>query len=151
MNTENDHQSSGNKHRTRFVVLTAVVIVFVLSWFIINSLKDQSQSPVVDETVDADKEFKDGIHIQTGLKKGEGLTMVIAHCTACHSAEVIIQNRMNEERWNATIKWMQETQNLWDLGENQKVIVNYLVKNYPVINKGRRAKLDDIEWYELED
>ncbi len=57
---------------------------------------------------------------------------------------------MNKERWNATIRWMQETQNLWPLGEKQKIIVDYLVKNYPPIDKGRRANLEEIEWYALE-
>ena len=75
----------------------------------------------------------------------------VNNCTNCHSAKVVTQNRMNTERWNATIKWMQETQNLWDLGGNQEVIVNYLVTNYPPIDKGRRMILTDIEWYELED
>jgi hypothetical protein len=45
---------------------------------------------------------------------------------------------------------MQETQNLWDLGKNQEIIVNYLVKNYPPVAKGRRMALSEIEWYELE-
>ena len=58
---------------------------------------------------------------------------------------------MSAEGWNTTIKWMQETQNLWDLGANQEVIVNYLVKNYPVTHKGRRGRLEDIDWYELTD
>ena len=58
---------------------------------------------------------------------------------------------MNTEGWNTTIKWMQETQNLWDLGGNQEIIVNYLVKNYPPIAKGRRLVLSDIDWYELKD
>lgn len=44
---------------------------------------------------------------------------------------------------------MQETQNLWDLGDNEKVIIDYLVKNYPVESKGRRAPLKDVEWYPL--
>ena len=56
---------------------------------------------------------------------------------------------MSEERWNATIRWMQETQNLWDLGPNQEIIVNYLVTNYPVEDKGRRENLTNIEWYDL--
>ncbi len=56
---------------------------------------------------------------------------------------------MNATRWNATIKWMQETQNLGDLGENQEVIVNYLVTNYPPKEIGRRENLNNIDWYEL--
>jgi hypothetical protein len=58
---------------------------------------------------------------------------------------------MSTERWNATIRWMQETQNLWDLGGNQEIIVNYLVTNYPPKSKGRRLVLSDIQWYELEE
>ena len=94
---------------------------------------------------------ENGIHVRTGLKDGEGLLTVVAHCTACHSAQLIVQNRMDRERWNATIRWMQETQNLWDLGENQEVIVNYLVKNYPPEEKGRRENLKDVQWYKLEE
>ena len=75
---------------------------------------------------------------------------VVNNCTNCHSAKLVTQNRMNAERWNATIKWMQETQNLWELGANQEIIVNYLVANYPAIAKGRRMSLKDIDWYELE-
>jgi hypothetical protein len=56
---------------------------------------------------------------------------------------------MNKERWNATIKWMQETQNLWELGEYQEIIVNYLVKNYPPVETGRRENLKEIEWSQL--
>jgi len=93
----------------------------------------------------------DGIHIRTGLVDDEGLMIVVNNCTNCHSAKLVTQNRMNAERWNSTIKWMQETQNLWDLGKNQEIIVNYLVKNYPPKAKGRRMALSGIEWYELED
>ena len=56
---------------------------------------------------------------------------------------------MGEEQWNATIRWMQKTQGLWPLGDNQKIIVDYLRKNYPPLEKGRRVPLANIEWYEL--
>jgi len=77
--------------------------------------------------------------------------LVVNNCTNCHSAKLVTQNKMSAERWDATIRWMQETQNLWDLGENQKPIVDYLVTNYPPTEKGRRTVLKDIDWYELED
>ena len=57
---------------------------------------------------------------------------------------------MNEERWAATIDWMQETQNLWDLGKNEQIIIDYLVKNYPPKKIGRRQILTGVEWYELD-
>jgi hypothetical protein len=98
---------------------------------------------------DEDK-IEKGIHVRTGLVDADGLMTVVNNCTNCHSAKLVTQNRMNKERWNATIEWMQDTQGLWNLGGNQEIIVNYLVKNYPVIDKGRRENLTNIEWYELE-
>jgi hypothetical protein len=107
---------------------------------------------LVEVPVEVDEDLiENGIHVRTGLVDAEGLMEVVNNCTACHSSKIVIQNRMNAERWNATIKWMQETQNLWDLGANQEIIVNYLVTNYPPKAKGRRMVLTDIEWYELKD
>ena len=83
-------------------------------------------------------------------KRISSVMTVVNNCTNCHSAKLVIQNRMNKERWLATIKWMQETQGLWDLRDNQEIIVNYLVTNYPPIEKGRRENLTNIEWYEIE-
>jgi hypothetical protein len=56
---------------------------------------------------------------------------------------------MSREGWKATIVWMQETQNLWDLGANEELILNYLSKNYAPTDKGRRQNLEITEWYEL--
>lgn len=133
----------------------------LISFFIIIFLSLSSCSKKADDKIKDVKEVKteikdndpdkivNGIHVRTGFKDGEGLMTVVNTCTVCHSSKLVIQNRMNKERWNSTIKWMQETQNLWDLGENQEVIVNYLVKNYPILKKGRRDSLKDIEWYDL--
>ena len=108
----------------------------------------ESEYVVVPEEDDYDK-IENGIHVRTGLLEAEGLTEVVNNCTNCHSAKLVMQNRMNKERWIATIRWMQETQNLWDLGNNEEIIVNYLVTNYPPMKKGRREILTNIEWYEL--
>lgn len=105
---------------------------------------------VVPAEDDYDK-IENGIHVRTGLVDAEGLMTVVNNCTNCHSAQLVIQNRMNEERWISTIRWMQETQNLWDLGKNEEIIVNYLVTNYPPKKKGRREVLTNIDWYVLED
>lgn len=104
----------------------------------------------VAEIIDEDK-IENGIHLRTGFVEDKGLMTVVNNCTNCHSSKLVIQNRMNADRWNATIKWMQETQNLWALGDNQKIIVDYLVKNYPPIEKGRREGLTNIAWYELKE
>ncbi len=98
-----------------------------------------------------DTTIENGIHVSTGLLEAEGLMEVVNNCTNCHSAKLVTQNRMNAERWKTTIDWMQETQNLWDLGKNEDIIINYLVTNYPPEPKGRRAGLSDIEWYDLKE
>lgn len=111
---------------------------------------DPAPAPTIALEAGADG-VENGIHVRTGLIDAEGMSLVISKCTSCHSAKIITQNRMTAERWNATIKWMQETQNLQDLGADQEAIVNYLVTNYPPSrSNGRRRMLTDIEWYELE-
>lgn len=105
---------------------------------------------IAEVEIDEDR-IENGIHVRTGLKDATGLMTVVNNCTNCHSAKLVTQNRMTAERWNETIKWMQQKQGLWELGDDQKVIVDYLVKNYPPQKKGRRMALTDIDWYELED
>jgi len=124
---------------------TAVLLVLILD----PNLTFLDRKEVSVTQIDEDR-IENGIHVRTGFKEGEGLMTVVNNCTNCHSAKLVIQNRMNKERWDATIRWMQETQNLWDLGDNQEIIVKYLVTNYPPVDKGRRASLTNIDWYELE-
>ena len=112
-------------------------------------LGKQNESFAVEAEVDEDR-IENGIHVRTGLIEAEGLMNVVNNCTNCHSAKLVTQNRMSAERWNTTIKWMQKTQNLWELGSNQKIIVDYLVANYPLKEKGRRKNLITTNWYELE-
>ena len=149
--SKNDREYTGSRRGVLAFLL--VVIILFIAWYTLFIGKGDSSDQVqedVTKTENRDK-IENGIHLRTGLKDDEGLMTVITHCTACHSAQLVIQNRMNEERWNATIRWMQETQNLWDLGKNQEVIVNYLVKNYPPTEKGRRENLKEPEWYELKE
>lgn len=96
-------------------------------------------------------DIKNGIHIPTGFKEGKGLENVIISCTPCHSAKLVTQNRATKEGWTGIIRWMQETQNLWDLGENENLIVDYLSTHYAPEKQGRRTELKHIEWYELKD
>lgn len=129
------------------------IVIFGLIYYMIDpdlsAFQDKTET-YVNTQMEEDR-IENGIHVRTGLIEAEGLMTVVNNCTNCHSALLVIQNRMNAERWIASIKWMQETQNLWDLGENQEIIVNYLVTNYPPKEKGRREILTNIDWYELED
>lgn len=129
-----------------FITVCAMVTLVISPEFFDLS----SEEIIVAVPTEEDRDLiENGIHLRTGFIDAEGMYVVIANCTNCHSAKLVMQNRMNAERWNETIKWMQETQGLWDLGENQEVIVNYLVTNYPPKKAGmRRANLTDIEWHE---
>jgi hypothetical protein len=134
-----------------YVAIVAILMLTLCAVYLYKKQSEKIQNEdtykVADENPD---EIVDGIHVRTGLIAAEGLQEVITNCTTCHSSKLIVQNRMGKEQWNATIRWMQETQGLWDLGENQQVIVDYLTTNYPTFKKGRRAALTDIEWYTLE-
>ncbi len=86
----------------------------------------------------------------SGLRIDPNLMLVKANCTACHSSKLITMNRMSRERWKETIRWMQEKQNLWDLGESEPLVLDYLEKYYaPEPQATRRKNLEAIEWYEL--
>lgn len=135
-----------------FLGVITIIGVYVivdpkLSMFSTNE-SEETTVAIPDED-DFDK-IEKGIHVRTGLIDAPGLMETVTNCTNCHSSKLVIQNRMSKERWKATIRWMQETQNLWDLGKNEKVIIDYLVKNYPEKTTGRRENLSDIEWYVLE-
>ena len=67
--------------------------------------------------------------------------LVSGHCGACHSLAIVAQNRMSKDDWLKTIRWMQETQGLWPLGDHEPLILDYLSKHYGPIAVGRRAPL----------
>lgn len=135
-------------------MLAATVLVYLLvdpSLSAFNTDKNEQEYVTAAEVLEDDDKIENGIHVRTGFVEGEGLMLVVNNCTNCHSAKLVTQNRMSKERWIATIRWMQETQNLWDLGGNEEPIVNYLATYYAPTQKGRRQNLANIEWYELDD
>lgn len=110
-----------------------------------------ADSLLIAPAVVSDTLVVDGIHVATGLIVDEGFEQVKASCTACHSTKLITQNRADRDGWKKMIRWMQETQNLWDLGPNEDIILDYLAKNYAPKESGRRMNLTNVEWYTLED
>lgn len=119
----------------------------------LSAFKGQAPAETIVSITDEDDydKIENGIHVRTGFIDAPGLMETVNNCTNCHSSKLVIQNRMNKEGWIATIKWMQETQNLWDLGKNEAIIVDYLVANYPPKEMGRRGNLEGIEWYLLKE
>ncbi len=101
----------------------------------------------------ADDRIENGIHVASGLKVAEGWEVVRRTCTACHSAALVTQNRASRDGWRDMIRWMQATQGLWELGDQEGAILDYLAANYAPEEVGRRANLDleAVEWYILED
>lgn len=77
----------------------------------------------------------------TGLVIDKGLELVKGHCTACHSAKLVSQNRMTRDSWLETIRWMQKSQGLWSLGEAEGGILDYLERHYSPKTSGRRKNL----------
>ncbi|SHI91009.1 monoheme cytochrome C [Pseudozobellia thermophila] len=136
------------------VALFSVAMVYLLGnpdLSLFQGSKPDTEVVAVGADDDDFDKVENGIHVRTGFIDAPGMMETVQNCTNCHSAKLVMQNRMNKERWKATIKWMQETQNLWDLGKNEDIIIDYLVTNYPPKKKGRREALTNIEWYELKD
>lgn len=132
--------------------LAGLILILIISvvYYRIDPELSYFKPPIeIQEQPDYDL-IENGIHVRTGLIANEGVMLVVQNCTSCHSSKMITQNRANKEGWRSMIKWMQQTQNLWDLGANEEKIIDYLAKNYPPQKKGRRAKLANIEWYELD-
>ncbi|MFT5823377.1 MAG: hypothetical protein ACI8ZM_004638 [Crocinitomix sp.] len=94
-------------------------------------------------------EIENGIHIPSGLIVDDGVDMVIRTCGACHSLDLVTQNKADRKGWKEIIVWMQETEGLWDLGPTEDVILTYLAKNYAPEDTGRRRNLENIVWYDL--
>ena len=63
------------------------------------------------------------------------------HCTVCHGARLVMQNRADRGGWLSMIRWMQETQGLWPLGDAEAPILDYLAEHYGPQPAGRRAPL----------
>ncbi|MGV3559098.1 hypothetical protein [Larkinella arboricola] len=124
--------------------------VLLAGWLTLSALTVPSVSSVLHPTETVADSLKHDPN--TGLVVDERLTLVTAQCTACHSSKLILQNRFTRDGWKEKIRWMQRTQKLWDLGESEPVILDYLVKYYGPEQKafdGRRKPLPTVQWYKL--
>ncbi len=81
---------------------------------------------------------------ETNLVIDDRLALVKANCTACHSSKLILQSHLTRDGWRQKIRWMQRTQKLWDLGQSEPVVLDYLAKYYGPEDRafdGRRLPL----------
>jgi len=78
----------------------------------------------------------------SGLIQADGWELVRAHCGACHSYKLITAQRGDADFWRDAIHWMQRTQNLWAIPQDQEnAIVSYLATQYNETDWGRRPPL----------
>ncbi|MEM1189342.1 MAG: hypothetical protein AAGA95_03390 [Pseudomonadota bacterium] len=78
----------------------------------------------------------------TGLEIAPGWELVRGHCGSCHSLRLVTQNRGDRAHWEHTIRWMQQTQNLWPIPAAQEaVLLDYLAENYGISQQFRRKPL----------
>ncbi len=78
----------------------------------------------------------------TGLIKNPGWQQVRAHCGGCHSHALVTSQRADRQTWLDIIRWMQETQNLWQFEPGTEAqIIDYLAANYPPRSNRRRAPI----------
>lgn len=68
---------------------------------------------------------------ELGLPSGNGREDVAALCAACHSMAIVRQQGLDRDRWDELMSWMTNTQGMPALlGEQRKLVVDYLAKNY---------------------
>ncbi len=128
---------------------------FLYAFNFLPSFSKKGDSEATTEVIVAEKEDPDrienGIHVGSGLIVAEGYELVLRNCGGCHSHKLVTQNSADAKGWTESIRWMQQTQKLWDLGGNEAPIVAYLAKYYGLKQKSRRAPLKNIDWYVLSD
>lgn len=134
------------------VLLVLLVMVVLLKFNLLSFpsrdvvTEDSNNTP---ESTHVERIYEEVVDPYTILEADDALPIVVGNCTNCHSARIIAQNRATREGWQDLIRWMQKTQKLWDLGDNEDIILDYLAEYYAPENIGRRRNLENIEWYEL--
>jgi hypothetical protein len=129
--------------KTLSALMLGFILTFPFSQKYIITPEPALATVVLTDTLKNDKE--------TGLVTDTNLELVKAQCTVCHNSRLILQNRFTRDGWKQKIRWMQANHNLWDLGETEKPVLDYLEKNYgPQIAGTRREPLKNVKWYKLE-
>ncbi len=104
---------------------------------------EANPAPVVESATETAAQSATQVDPDSGLIMGDNWQLVKGHCSACHSAQLVTQNRGNRQAWLEIIRWMQETQGLWQFDEQtEAAILDYLARNYAPAAGGRRAPLN---------
>lgn len=77
----------------------------------------------------ANTEYK--VNPDTGLIIDPDSPLVEANCLACHASGLITNMRASRQAWLAAIRWMQQSEGLWEIpADDEEKILNYLTKYY---------------------
>lgn len=72
-----------------------------------------------------------GYDSASGFFIAPGYQAAIAHCTACHSAQLVIQQGQPRGGWLELIEWMQSEHGLWPIPQPQlDELLDYLSAHY---------------------
>src|SRR5688572_3456093 len=123
------------------VGLAAILVMLVLS---INTSLSGQQPTAIKTFATKSSVIADSVDKQTGLILAPGYTLVKQNCIRCHSPKLITDKRATRDGWLATIRWMQQTQGLGNLGKAEPEILDYLAKHYAPTYEGRRPPLKNI-------
>ncbi len=143
--------------KNSFNQIKITFIVFLVLGITLSSFRRENQNSDTESLKKTFKPFSNAVlsdttkkDPETGLIIDENLYMVKAQCTGCHSTKLIMANHFTRDGWKQKIRWMQANHNLWELGDTEKQVLDYLEKNYaPLPMVSRRAPLKDIQWYDL--
>lgn len=66
-----------------------------------------------------------------GLPREGAYELVAGYCSACHSLQIVMQQRASRERWRSMLKWMVEEQNMPPLDPQEyEQILDYLTEHF---------------------
>lgn len=88
------------------------------------------------------KDSAPNVDAATGLVIAPGWLHVRAHCGGCHSHALVTAQRGDRDTWLGIIRWMQETQNFWQLDPDVEAeMLDYLASTYKPVPGRRRAPI----------
>ncbi|GAB4526446.1 MAG: hypothetical protein Tsb0010_09810 [Parvularculaceae bacterium] len=87
--------------------------------------------PLEFSTVAAARAVFDPEDAYSGLPRDEGYALVDAYCTACHSLQIVMQQRYARAGWDRRLDWMVETQGMAAMPpEDRAIILDYLARHF---------------------
>ena len=76
----------------------------------------------------------------SGFIIDDGWQLTNAHCASCHSAQLITSIRLDRNGWEDIIRLMQAEHGLWDLGDAEPAILDYLTRHYGISDTRSRIR-----------